>query len=50
MEQERGGPVDPFEDLEVIRVEAGMPTSKFVKLIGVPEPSYPRWQANVKQD
>lgn len=25
MEEERGGPVGPFEDLEVIRMEAGMP-------------------------
>src|SRR5207247_3287339 len=30
---------DPYtyEDLEVIRVEAGMPTSRFVRLVGVPE-------------
>ena len=39
MEEERGGPAGPFEDLEVIRLEAGMPTSRFCKLTGVPERS-----------
>ena len=28
----------------MIRVESGMPTSRFVRLIGVPERSYRRWQ------
>jgi putative transposase len=28
----------------VIRLEAGMPTARFVKLVGVPERSYRRWQ------
>lgn len=28
----------------MIRVESGMPTSRFVQLIGVPERSYRRWQ------
>jgi hypothetical protein len=28
----------------VIRLEAAMPTARFVKLIGVPERSYRRWQ------
>ena len=28
----------------MIRVEAGMPTARFVRLIGVPERSYRRWQ------
>ena len=27
MEEERGGPAGPFEDLEVVRTEAGMPTA-----------------------
>jgi hypothetical protein len=45
VEEERGGPVGPFEDLEVIRLDAGMPTSRFVDLIGVPDRSYRRWQA-----
>ena len=49
MEEERGGPFGPFEDLEVIRVEAGMSTSRFVKLIDVPERTYRRWQAKAKQ-
>ena len=40
MEEIRGGPVGPFEDLEVIRVEAGMPTVRFCTLIGVPERTY----------
>ena len=34
VEEERGGPAGPFEDLEVIRLEAGMPTSRFCKLTG----------------
>lgn len=49
MEEERGGPPGPFEDLEVIRVEAGMPTARFVDLIGVPERSYRRWQGKARQ-
>ena len=28
----------------MIRVEAGMPTARFVRLVGVPERSYRRWQ------
>jgi len=28
----------------VIRLEAGMPTARFVRLVGVPERSYRRWQ------
>ena len=50
MEEERGGPVGPFEDLEVIRLDAGMPTSRFVDLIGVPERSCRRWQAKARTD
>lgn len=50
MEEERGGPFGPFEELEVIRVEAGTPTSRFVRLIGVPERSYRPWQANARAD
>lgn len=34
----------------MIRVEAGMPTARFVKLIGVPERSYRRWQAKARQE
>lgn len=48
MEEERGGSFGPFEDLEVIRQDAGMPTARFVKLIGVPERSYRRWQAKAR--
>lgn len=32
MEEVGGGQVGPFEDLEVIRREAGMSTARFVKL------------------
>lgn len=48
MEEERGGPLGPFEDLEVIRTEAGMPTTRFCKLIGMPERTYRRWQAKAR--
>lgn len=34
----------------MIRTEAGMPTARFVDMIGVPERSYRRWQAKAKQD
>lgn len=37
-----GVPAGPFEDLEMIRVEAGMPTSRFCALVGVPERTYRR--------
>jgi putative transposase len=33
----------------VIRVEAGMPTSRFVRLLGMPERSYRRWQQRQRQ-
>lgn len=36
MEEVCAGQAGPFEDLEVIRIEAGMSTSRFVKLIGMP--------------
>ncbi|HAM13950.1 MAG TPA: transposase, partial [Microbacterium sp.] len=34
----------------MIRLEAGMPTSRFCKLTGVPERSYRRWQAKARAD
>ena len=34
----------------MIRTQAGMPTSRFVELVGVPERSYRRWQARARQD
>ena len=49
MEEVRGGPAGPFEDLEVIRVEAGMPTARFCRLIGVPERTWRRRQARATQ-
>ena len=33
----------------MIRLEAGMPTARFTKLIGVPERSYRRWQSRQRQ-
>ena len=50
MEEIRGGPVGPFEDLEVIRVEAGMSTSRFCELIDMPERTWRRWQAKAKHE
>jgi putative transposase len=43
-----GGAPGPFEDLEMIRREAGVPTSRFTGLIGIPERTYRRWQANAR--
>lgn len=34
----------------MIRTEAGMPTARFVDMIGVPERSYRRWQAKARAD
>lgn len=48
MEEVRGGPAGPFEDLEVIRTEAGMSTSRFCQMIDVPERTWRRWQAKAK--
>ena len=42
MEEVRGGPAGPFADLEVIRIDAGMPTTRFCSLIGVPERTWRR--------
>lgn len=42
------GPVGPFEDLEVIRVEAGMSTARFCRLIETPERTWRRWQAKTR--
>ena len=48
MEEERGGPAGPFADLEVIRIEAGMPTARFCALLGIPERSWRRKQARAR--
>ena len=45
MEEVGRGSAGSFENLEVIRVEAGMPTTRFVQLIGIPERTRRRWQA-----
>ncbi|MGC0272879.1 transposase [Pseudactinotalea sp. Z1739] len=50
MEEERGGPLGPFEDLEVIRAEAGMSTSRFCALVDMPERTWRRWQAKARVD
>ena len=48
MEEERGEPIGPFPDLEVIRVEAGMPTSRWCEVMGIPERTWRRWQAKAR--
>jgi len=48
VEEERGGSPGPFEDLEVIRTDAGMPTTRFCALIGVPERTWRRHQARAR--
>ena len=48
MEEVRGGQAGPFEDLEVIRVEAGMSTTRFCELIDMPERTWRRWQAKAR--
>ncbi|MGW1738828.1 hypothetical protein ACWCPQ_08445 [Nocardia sp. NPDC001965] len=48
MEEIHGGPVGPFEDLEVICASAGMPTARFCQVIGMPERTWRRRQARVR--
>ena len=36
------GRPEPFEDLEVLRSDAVMPTARFCQLVGTPERSYRR--------
>lgn len=49
MEAQRGVPAGAYEALEVIRLDAQMPTARFVRLIGVPKRSYRRWQRRQRQ-
>lgn len=37
----------PFEHVEVIRVQAGLPTSRFCQLVGVSERTWLRWQTRL---
>lgn len=48
MEEVGGASPGPFEDLEVIRAEAGMPVSRFCVLLGIPRRSYTRWIAKAR--
>jgi hypothetical protein len=48
VEEVSRAPAGPFEDLEMIRVQAGMQTSRFTALIGVPERSWRRWQSRAR--
>lgn len=48
MEAQRGGPAGPFDDLEVIRQSAGMPTSRWCAKFGIPERTWRRWQARAR--
>lgn len=47
--KERGGSSGSFQDLEVIRVEAGMFTVRFCRLIGMPEHTWRRWRTKAKR-
>ena len=48
MEEVRGGPAGPFEDLEVIRVQAGMSTARFCRIFDMPERTWRRRQAKAR--
>jgi len=48
VEEIGGGPAGPFEDLEVIRVQAGMSTARFCELFDMPERTWRRWQAKAR--
>ena len=45
VEEVRRAAPGPFDDLEVIRVDAGMSTSRFCRLVDMPERTWRRWQA-----
>ena len=49
LEEKRRAQVGAYEELEVIRLEEGMPTTRFTRLIGVPERSYRRWQQRERE-
>jgi putative transposase len=44
---QRGGGLPGFEDLEVIRAEAGLSVVRFCELLGMPRASWYRWRAAV---
>jgi hypothetical protein len=44
---QRGGGLPGFEDLEVIRAEAGLSVARFCELLGMPRASWYRWRAAV---
>ncbi len=44
---QRGGGLPGFEDLEVIRAEAGLSVVRFCDLLGMPRASWYRWRAAV---
>jgi putative transposase len=48
VEEVRRGQVGPFEDLEVIRVEAGVSTARCCHLFDMPERTWRRWQAKAR--
>lgn len=50
MEDEREGEFGGFEGLELIRMEVGMSTARFCRLIDVPERTWWCWRAKAKQD
>lgn len=44
----RGVTVEPFEGLDVIRIEAVTSTARFCQLIDMPERTWRRWQAKTR--
>lgn len=50
MEEVSGGPAGPFEDLEVIGIEAGMSTTRFCCMVDMPERTWRRWQARCRAE
>lgn len=48
MEEKCRGALGPFEDLEVIRIEAGMSTARFCNTFDMPERTWRRWQARAR--
>jgi putative transposase len=42
---QRGGRLPSFEDLEVIRADAGLSVTRMCQLLGMPRAAWYRWRA-----
>ena len=50
LKEEREGLAGPFESLDAIRGQVGIPTSRFCLLIGLLERTWQRWSTRSRRD